>query len=53
MGGPESGPRLYGRNLPDIVIFTRSPLGSASFSTSIVKSMALMMPSPNISWITS
>ena len=45
--------RLYAKNLPDMVIFTRSPLGSASFSTSIVKSIALMIPSPNISWMTS
>ena len=42
---------LYGRNLPLIVILTRSPLGSASRVRSMLKSMALMMPSPNSSWI--
>jgi hypothetical protein len=30
-----------------MVIRTRSPLGSGSFSTSMVKSIALMIPSPN------
>ena len=41
---------LYGRNLPDIVTFTRSPCsGSSSRSTFIVKSMALIIPSPNFS----
>jgi hypothetical protein len=40
---------LYGKNLPHIVTFTRSPLGSSTFSTSIVKSIALMIPSPNFS----
>ena len=44
---------MYGKNFPDMVFFTRSPLGSGSFSTSIVKSIALMMPSPIVSWITS
>lgn len=42
---------LYGKNFPFMVITTRSPLGFSSFSTSMVKSMALMMPSPNFSWI--
>src|SRR5437016_8826437 len=40
---------LYGRNLPFIVTTTRSPFGSSFFCTSSSKSMALMMPSPNIS----
>src|SRR5437773_3947056 len=40
---------LYGRNLPFIVTTTRSPLGSSFFCTSNSKSIALMMPSPNIS----
>ncbi len=43
----------YARNLPCMVTFTRSPFGSGSFSTSISKSIALMMPSPNFSWISS
>ena len=30
-----------------MVTFTRSPFGSCTFSTSIVKSTALMIPSPN------
>ena len=51
--GSRAHHRLYGRNLPDMVILTRSPFGSSSFSTSMVKSMALMMPSPNVSWMTS
>ena len=42
---------LYGKNLPFIVITTLSPLGSSFFWMSISKSMALMMPSPNISWM--
>ena len=42
---------LYGKNLPFIVTITRSPLGSSFFCTSSSKSMALMMPSPNISWM--
>ena len=45
--------RLYGRNLPHIVTLTRSPLGSSTFAMSIVKSIALMIPSPNFSWINS
>ena len=44
---------LYGRNLPFMVMTTRSPAGFASRSTSSVKSIALMMPSPNSSWIRS
>lgn len=42
---------LYGRNFPLITIRTRSPLGSVSREISMEKSMALMMPSPNSSWI--
>lgn len=42
---------LYGRNLPSRVTTTRSPLGDSTFLMSISKSIALMMPSPNISWI--
>lgn len=45
--------RLYGRNFPFMVTTTRSPLGFSSFSTSSVKSMALIIPSPHFSWITS
>ena len=45
--------RLYGRNLPDMVIFTRSPFWSGCRSRVMSKSMALMMPSPNSSWIIS
>ncbi len=51
--GSESGGNhqiLYGRYFPDMVTLMRSPFGSFSFSTFIVKSMALMMPSPNFSW---
>ena len=44
---------LYGRNLPDSTTFTRSPFGSAWRSMSMLKSIALMMPSPNSSWISS
>lgn len=40
---------LYGKNLPFNVSKTRSPLGSSIFSTSIEKSIALMIPSPNFS----
>ena len=42
---------LYLRNLPVITIFTRSPFGSGSRDRSRSKSIALMMPSPNSSWI--
>jgi type III restriction enzyme len=44
---------LYGKNLPDSTTFTRSPLGSGWRTMSMEKSMALMMPSPNSSWISS
>ncbi|MFM2074192.1 MAG: hypothetical protein RJB34_497 [Pseudomonadota bacterium] len=44
---------LYGKNLPDSTTFTRSPLGSGWRTMSMLKSMALMMPSPNSSWISS
>jgi hypothetical protein len=40
---------LYGKNLPDSTTFTRSPLGSGWRTMSMLKSMALMMPSPNSS----
>ena len=43
----------YGKNLPCIVTFTRSPLGSGRRSRLISKSIALMIPSPNSSWISS
>lgn len=43
---------LYGRNLPDKTSRTRSPLGSLSLSIFMLKSIALMMPSPKFSWIT-
>ena len=43
---------LYGKNLPSIVITIRSPFGSSFFSISIVKSIALIMPSPHFSCIT-
>src|SRR5256885_1569764 len=36
----------YGRNLPDMVILTRSPLGLGSRSMTMSKSIADMMPSP-------
>ena len=39
----------YFRNFPLIVMWTRSPAGSGSRSTDMLKSMALMMPSPNSS----
>ena len=42
---------LYGKNFPFKTIFTRSPLGSGTREISIEKSIALMMPSPNSSWI--
>ena len=44
---------LYGRNLPLRVSLTRSPFGSGWRSIAMSKSMALMMPSPNSSWISS
>src|SRR5690606_36189070 len=44
---------LYGRYLPLSTILTQSPFGSASRWMSIEKSIALMMPSPNSSWISS
>ncbi len=44
---------LYGRNLPLRVTTTRSPLGSSCLSISMEKSIALMMPSPNFSCISS
>ena len=44
---------LYGKNLPDNTTFTRSPLGSGVRTMSMLKSIALMMPSPNSSWISS
>src|SRR5262249_16008592 len=44
---------LYGRNLPDILTLTLSPFGSGLRSIVISKSMALIMPSPNSSWINS
>lgn len=42
---------LYGRNFPLITMLTRSPFGSGSRCRSILKSIALMMPSPNSSWM--
>jgi hypothetical protein len=42
---------LYGRNLPDMVILTRSPFGFGSRSICMSKSIADMMPSPNSSSI--
>jgi len=39
----------YGRNFPFSVSTARSPLGSATLSTSSSKSMALTIPSPNSS----
>lgn len=44
---------LYGKNFPFMVTRTRSPLGSSTFSICMEKSMALIMPSPNFSWIIS
>jgi hypothetical protein len=44
---------LYGRNLPDSTTLTRSPFGSGCRTMSMLKSMALMIPSPNSSWISS
>ena len=44
---------LYGRNLPLRVSLTRSPFGSGWRSIAMSKSIALMMPSPNSSWINS
>ena len=43
----------YGRNLPSRVTTTRSPAGSGTRWTSKRKLIALMMPSPNSSWISS
>ena len=46
--------RLYGRNLPDMRMFTLgASLFVSSLSTFRVKSTADMIPSPNFSWITS
>ncbi len=42
---------LYGKNLPLMTMRTRSPFGSGSRAMSMEKSMALMMPSPNSSWM--
>jgi hypothetical protein len=42
---------LYGRNFPLMTMRTRSPLGSGSRAMCIEKSIALMMPSPNSSWM--
>lgn len=44
---------LYGKNFPDQTSLTRSPAGSFSRSILMEKSIALMMPSPNSSWIIS
>ncbi len=44
---------LYGRNLPLSTTLTRSPFGSDSRRMSMEKSIALMIPSPNSSWISS
>jgi hypothetical protein len=44
---------VYGRHFPLSTTFTRSPFGSGSRVMSIEKSIALMMPSPNSSWINS
>jgi len=42
---------LTGKNLPSRVMTARSPpSGSATFFTSSLKLIALMMPSPNCSW---
>ncbi|SPC10595.1 hypothetical protein CO2235_MP20167 [Cupriavidus oxalaticus] len=41
---------MPGRNLPDIPMRTRSPLGSASRCRSMRKSIAPTMPPPNPSW---
>ena len=43
----------YGRNLPLRTISTRSPLSSGSRRTVKPKLIALMIPSPNSSWINS
>ena len=43
----------YGGNLPDSTTFTRPPSGSACCWMFILESTALMMPSPNSSWISS
>ena len=44
---------LQGRNFLLRVTTTRSPFGSSCVSMSRVKSVALMMPSPNFSWMIS
>src|SRR5262249_19617676 len=44
---------LYGRNLPLRVSLTWSSFGSGWRSIVMSKSIALMMPSPNSSWINS
>ena len=49
---PTSQPH-WNYTTPLIVMLTRSPLGSGSRCRSILKSMALMIPSPNSSWISS
>lgn len=43
----------YGRYFPSSVITTRSPAGSGTRRTSSRKLMALIMPSPHCSWISS
>ena len=45
--------RLYARNFPLMPIFTRSPFWSGWRSRVMSKSIALMIPSPNSSWISS
>ena len=56
-GGPAGGDcvqyDLYGRNLPDMLMLTRSPAAFGSRFMSMRKSIALMMPSPNSSWMSS
>ncbi len=44
---------LYGRNFPLMEILTRSPAGSSSRVICILKSIALMIPSPNSSEMSS
>ncbi len=41
----------YGRNLPSSVILTRGPSSLSTLSISRLKVMALMIPSPNSSFV--
>lgn len=52
-GAPHGHSHWYWRYFPSRVMTTRSPAGSGTRLTSRRKLMALMMPSPHCSWISS